>query len=228
MSRGLGRLERGILAAIEKHKARDGLAFVAPEILAKMKADPNWRCHVEELRRPSPTLFNTVYLHNLCHPRPVSEPYRALTLAQRKAIVRAMHSFVRKFPQYALIGGKGREAVLWLYEPGDPLSKIWAELTVKFGYHAPATLSDAKSVAKGGEPSDAIRHAREHRSYLRGARVVNKSDRIREVDDIAALAKKARKLITQNDHDAIRAGLAEIADALDAIGQPEPLAEAAD
>jgi hypothetical protein len=29
-----------------------------------------------------------------------------------------MHSIVRKFPQYALAGGKGRTC-LWLYEPGD-------------------------------------------------------------------------------------------------------------
>ena len=39
-------------------------------------------------------------------------------------------------------------------------------------------------------------------------------------ETLNALAAKARDLITQNDPDAIRAGLAEIADALDAISKP--------
>jgi hypothetical protein len=38
---------------------------------------------------------------------------------------------------------------------------------------------------------------------------------------------KARALISANDPDAIRAGLAEIADALDAISQPAERKEAA-
>jgi hypothetical protein len=37
-------------------------------------------------------------------------------------------------------------------------------------------------------------------------------------DNTKALASKARALITQNDPDAVRAGLAEIADALDSLG----------
>jgi hypothetical protein len=41
-----------------------------------------------------------------------------------------MHSFVRKFPQYALAGGKGRKC-LYLFEPGDPVSAIWAKLSVE-------------------------------------------------------------------------------------------------
>jgi hypothetical protein len=32
---------------------------------------------------------------------------------------------VRKFPQYALMGGKGRKGLI-LYEPGDPDSVAWA------------------------------------------------------------------------------------------------------
>jgi|SRR6516162_3133395 len=52
------------------------------------------------------------------------------SLAQRGAVVRAMHSYVRKFPQYALMGGKGRK-MLYLYEPSDPVSTIWAMLSVE-------------------------------------------------------------------------------------------------
>jgi hypothetical protein len=42
--------------------------------------------------------------------RPADGGYRRLptTPAQRKAITRALHSFVRKHPQYVLTGGKGR------------------------------------------------------------------------------------------------------------------------
>jgi hypothetical protein len=50
--------------------------------------------------------------------------------AQRQAVVRAMHSFVRKHQQYALIGGKGRKP-LYLYEPDDPRSAMWAKLSVE-------------------------------------------------------------------------------------------------
>jgi hypothetical protein len=52
--------------------------------------------------------------------------------SQRKAVVRAMHSFVRKFPEYALVGGKGR-GILYLYEVADPLSAFWARLSVARG-----------------------------------------------------------------------------------------------
>jgi hypothetical protein len=49
---------------------------------------------------------------------------------QRQAILRALHSFVRRYPQFALIGGKGRKQ-LYLYEPGDPLSSLWAKMNVE-------------------------------------------------------------------------------------------------
>jgi hypothetical protein len=46
------------------------------------------------------------------------------TRYQKQAAVRAMHSFVRKNPQYALAGGKGRKS-LFLYDPATPLSVAW-------------------------------------------------------------------------------------------------------
>ena len=54
----------------------------------------------------------------------------ALRFALGKAVTRAMRSFVRKFPQYALTGGKERE-MLYLYEPADPISAMWAKLSVE-------------------------------------------------------------------------------------------------
>src|SRR6187401_1804044 len=38
--------------------------------------------------------------------------------AQRKAMTRALHSFVRKFPEYGLMGGNGRKTLI-LYERAD-------------------------------------------------------------------------------------------------------------
>jgi Tripartite tricarboxylate transporter family receptor len=43
--------------------------------------------------------------------------------AARVTLGRAMRSFVRKFPQYALTGGKERK-MLYLYEPADPISAM--------------------------------------------------------------------------------------------------------
>src|ERR1700733_7094524 len=51
-------------------------------------------------------------------------------LVQQKATVRAMHSFVPKHQQYALAGGQGRKR-LYLYDTADPLSVMWAKLSVE-------------------------------------------------------------------------------------------------
>jgi hypothetical protein len=45
-----------------------------------------------------------------------------------------MHSFVRKHPEYALTGGKGRKR-LYLYEVGDEMSVAWARLSVEHRRH---------------------------------------------------------------------------------------------
>lgn len=219
MSRGLGRLERAIVAAIEKRGTiGPGLSSLPPKAVAIIKAGGLCR----DAGGLMPVHFSSGQLFFECYPPDYSVFNRAPpTPSQRKAVVRAMHSVVQKFPEYALMGGQGREAMLWLYEPGDPLSKLWTELQVQYGRHAHVTLADAKSVTAGGQPSYAIEQRRRHRSYLRGARVVEKSARIREVVDLAALAKKVRKLITENDPDAIRDGLREIADALDPPAEDE-------
>ena len=100
MSRGLGRIERCILKSIERGKT-----------------DPHG---------PLPVLITSWHV--------VGDAYRPIgiwghwkpTRAQRKATVHAMHSFVRKFPEFALTGGKGRKQ-MFLYEIADPLSVNWAK-----------------------------------------------------------------------------------------------------
>jgi hypothetical protein len=67
--------------------------------------------------------------------------------AQRKAILRAMLSYVRKHPQYALVGGQGRK-LLFLYEPGDPVSAMWAQLCMKRRKLASRSEAEA-AVARG-------------------------------------------------------------------------------
>jgi hypothetical protein len=48
------------------------------------------------------------------------------TRAQRLSVVRAMHSFVWKFPRYALCGGQGQR-VLFLYDKTDPKTVAWVQ-----------------------------------------------------------------------------------------------------
>jgi hypothetical protein len=55
--------------------------------------------------------------------REIETPSRS----QLNSAIRAMHSFVRKFPQYGLISGVGRGR-LAIYERGDELSAMWAKL----------------------------------------------------------------------------------------------------
>ena len=66
------------------------------------------------------------------------------TLAQRKAVTRAMHSFVRKHQQYSLTGGQGRRE-LYLYDAADPLSATWAKLNAERRQRNPICLQDAKA-----------------------------------------------------------------------------------
>jgi hypothetical protein len=58
------------------------------------------------------------------------------TLAQGKAVSRAMRSFVRKHQQYALAGDQGRKS-LYLYDTADPVNVMWAKLSVKHRHHVP-------------------------------------------------------------------------------------------
>lgn len=95
MSRGLGRIGRAIA---------ENIAFVRPKT---GRPDP--------VQISSRDLLMDVY-------NPENRALVTFTMAQRKAVVRAMKGFVRRFPCYALTGGQGR-SLLVLYEPGDPLSR---------------------------------------------------------------------------------------------------------
>ena len=100
MSRGLGKIERAILDNIT-------------------------------IGGPSSVLIHSWGLlcdHN-CFRRPAFWNFEPTT-GECKAVTRAMRSFVRKFPQYALTGGKERK-MLYLYEPADPISAMWAKLSVE-------------------------------------------------------------------------------------------------
>ncbi len=115
MSRGLGIVERAIAAAIAECQRRDG------------EADEFCRLAGRELP-PRPVMVRPRDVWLQIEPDVWKEAtIRHPSKAQTKAITRAMHSFVRKFPQFALISGTGR-GHLCLYERGDPLSAMWATL----------------------------------------------------------------------------------------------------
>ena len=56
-----------------------------------------------------------------------------------------MRSFVRKHPQYALMGGQGRKR-LYLYEISDPLSVAWASANVTSRGREPVPLCEVKKL----------------------------------------------------------------------------------
>ena len=77
MSRGLGHLERTILAMVERQlRKRQRVNFTALDIEYE------------------------------------AYPGTPQTHAQHVAVLRSMHSFVRKHPQYALIGGKRSQPLM--------------------------------------------------------------------------------------------------------------------
>ena len=107
MSRGLGRIERAILRNIEDtYHPRHGLGPSSVRV-------SSWGVVCDVFKPPDSWNFGW-----------------SPTVAQCKAVSRAMHSFVRKHPQYALMGGQGRKR-LWLYELADPISVMWTKLTVE-------------------------------------------------------------------------------------------------
>jgi hypothetical protein len=77
------------------------------------------------------------------------------TLAQRKAVTRAMRTFVRKHPQYALTGGQGRRE-LYLYDTADPLSVLWAKLNVERRQRNPIPRGTAEAVLAAATATDAL------------------------------------------------------------------------
>src|SRR5262245_31847446 len=110
MSKGLGRLERFIEVEIDITKGRKNLSVHLRSSALTFDAFRP----ADYYRGPRDDDGNLIW-----------QPSRA----NQKAVLRAMHSFVRKFPQYGLMGGKGRKS-LYLYEKADPISVMWAGLSV--------------------------------------------------------------------------------------------------
>ena len=102
MSRGLGKIERAIVRAIEVNRDAGHPAHVS-----------SWAITLD-----------------VFEPKPEAPGWRWMwnpTRSQRASVVHAMRTFVRKFPCYDLAGGQGRKPLL-LYEPSDPLGGMWAQL----------------------------------------------------------------------------------------------------
>jgi hypothetical protein len=102
MSRGLGRIERAILNLVEdmddegweeRYEAQD----LASRVFGEDDSDRDYDAGRLKYRQ-----------------------WRAQRRAKEVAILRAMHSLARKFPdRVALMGGKGRDP-LWISKPSEP------------------------------------------------------------------------------------------------------------
>ncbi len=110
MSRGLGRIERAILARIASSKQ------VAK---AEVLKDDESSVHI--------TAWRLAY--ECFEPRP-DKPGWTPSRSQIKVCMRAMHSIARKFPQYAITPGRGPKAIV-LYEIGDPVSVLRAKVRIE-------------------------------------------------------------------------------------------------
>jgi hypothetical protein len=121
MSRGLGRLERYILERMEAAQMPDQGGTTRPV-----------------------TGQATMLARDYYQPEDWGWGLYEPSNAQRKAMIRALHSFVRKFPQYALMGGTGRKTLL-LYEPADPISTAWATAMLTRSF---CSYSEARDLAR--------------------------------------------------------------------------------
>jgi hypothetical protein len=124
MSRGLGRIERAILASIASSKQMAINRAQKPSVVVEATIIGG------EVQRPGFSLkYDDSSVHitawTLAHecfgpPHPHELDWRP-SRAQIKACMRAMHSIVRKFPQYAIIPRRGPKGIV-LYEIADPVS----------------------------------------------------------------------------------------------------------
>ena len=106
MSRGLGRIQLAILASIELSK----------------------QVGMKEGRETSINLTAWTLAYNCFEPR-LGRLGWTPSRWQIEACTRAMHSFVRKFPQYALTSRRSRQGIV-LYEIGD---QVTAGLCARMG-----------------------------------------------------------------------------------------------
>ena len=126
MSRGLGRIERIILNAIEDPVHQWGPGGYERMVLEKQGTPLPRSKNFGGMNLDSWSLALDDF-----HPLPSDLPTGGWepSRQQRQATTRAMRSFVRKHPQYALMGGRGRIKLV-IYEPADPLSTLRAKESV--------------------------------------------------------------------------------------------------
>src|SRR5919109_5175259 len=106
-------------------------------------------------------------------------PHLHPTRAEYVSTLRAMHSFVRKFPKYALIGGKGGKPLV-LYDTSYPQSVAAAKEATE-----PLRSPQSKREAKG----------RWHRTTVRHDKPVTLTQR--EAAEIVALVEELARAKTQ-------------------------------
>jgi hypothetical protein len=150
MSRGLGFWERAILGMINKQNKEKEY----DRHPLKDKADAWDIEHGLPPDRPCVYLFPWLLCtSNLECWTADKTKFIAPTDSELESARRAMHSFVRKFPQYGLIAGKGRAGGLYLYERDDPASAMWAKLN-----------SEYKNFVGKNDARKAVRHLNERRN----------------------------------------------------------------
>ena len=135
MSTRWGPIERVIFAEIERHRNPPNPALGATPVLVS-----SWEV-VSGYYRPQVDLSSAGW---------------SPTLAQQKNVVRAMHSFVFKHPQYALAGGNGRKR-LYLYEPADRMSALRARLAAE--HRGPVEFREVRQIV-AAEDDNEMRNAR--------------------------------------------------------------------
>jgi hypothetical protein len=116
MTRGLGRIERAILANIASSKRNAAIGAGQVERADVSLKDDDSSVHI--------TAWTLV--HECFGPRNALESGWTPSRSQIKACMRAMHSIARKFPQYAIIARRGPKGIV-LYEIADPVSMLRAK-----------------------------------------------------------------------------------------------------
>lgn len=219
MSRGPGRIERAIRALLDAHPDEafttfdlcdaaypDGLELEHKHLVAVMRAankvlagDPDWRS------LPAPYDRRTVVFCNLASvPSMVMRHHRQWT-SRARAVERTREILDTPEPP------------LWQREQRDRAARgVRAHLAVRDADPVRADQLRAEHQAEGAK--ERARLAETIRATLAGrpAYVLTTANGDTSSTHIA-LAAKARALISANDPDAIRAGLAEIADELVAM-----------
>ncbi len=121
MSRGLGRIQLAILAEIES---------------AKRAAIATGRVQRSDVNESSGHVTAWSVAYRCFAPSPLKSGWRPSS-TQIKACTRAMHSFIRKFSQYALTSRRSGKGIV-LYEITDRVGVLWAEMRMETGGNPPS------------------------------------------------------------------------------------------